>query len=107
YVLLRVFFGGSRNPQMVDRADDELLAIARQELSALLGITAEPVFHRLYRWRNATPQYDVGHLAQVEAIEAALPAGIYVTGSPYRGIGIPDCVHQAQQTAAKVWAETT
>ncbi|HXF61065.1 MAG TPA: protoporphyrinogen oxidase, partial [Caldilineaceae bacterium] len=106
YVLLRIFFGGSRNPQMVDLADDELLAIARQELAALLGIDAKPVFHRLYRWRNATPQYDVGHLAQVEAIEAALPPGLYVTGSPYRGIGIPDCVHQAQQTAAKVWAET-
>ena len=36
---------------------------------------------------------------RVDAIEAALPAGIWVTGSPYRGIGIPDCVHQAQQTA--------
>ncbi|MCC6169983.1 MAG: protoporphyrinogen oxidase [Caldilineaceae bacterium] len=107
HVLLRVFFGGSRNPQMVDRSDEELLAIARRELDALLGIRAEPVFHRLFRWRNATPQYDAGHLQRVAAIEAALPTGIYVTGSPYRGIGIPDCVHQAQGTAGQVWQHLT
>lgn len=107
HVLLRVFFGGSRNPQMVDRADEELLAIVRSELDALLGIRAEPVFHRLFRWRNATPQYDAGHLQRVTAIEAALPTGIYVTGSPYRGIGIPDCVHQAQGTAGQVWQHLT
>jgi oxygen-dependent protoporphyrinogen oxidase len=38
----------------------------------------------------------------VEAIEMALPAGLYVTGSPYRGIGIPDCVHQGRQTAERI-----
>jgi oxygen-dependent protoporphyrinogen oxidase len=103
HVLLRVFVGGSRNPEIVDRPDDELLAIARSELAALMGIDAAPVFHRLYRWRDATPQYDVGHLTRVDAIEAALPAGLYVTGSPYRGIGLPDCVHQAQLTAKQVW----
>lgn len=105
YVLIRVFFGGSRNQEIVERSDEDLFAIARRELHALLGINATPVFHRLFRWRNATPQYDVGHLQRVDAIEAALPAGIFVTGSPYRGIGIPDCVHQAQQTADQLWQQ--
>lgn len=104
HVLLRVFFGGSRNPAIVDRNDDEILAVARAELRALMGINATPVLHRIYRWYNATPQYDVGHLERVAAIEAALPSGLYVTGSPYRGIGIPDCVHQAQQTATQLWS---
>jgi oxygen-dependent protoporphyrinogen oxidase len=102
-VLVRVFFGGSRNQELVERSDEDIYAIARRELDALLGINAEPVFHRIFRWRNATPQYDLGHLDRVAAIEAALPAGIWVTGSPYRGIGIPDCVHQAQETASQVW----
>jgi oxygen-dependent protoporphyrinogen oxidase len=105
HVLLRVFFGGSRNPEMVNRSDEDLIAIARSELRQLLGIDAEPVMHRLYRWRNATPQYDVGHLERVAAIEAALPTGLYVTGSPYRGIGIPDCVHQGQQSAERIWKQ--
>jgi oxygen-dependent protoporphyrinogen oxidase len=105
HVLIRVFFGGSRNPEIMERSDDDLLAIARRELHALMGIDATPVFHRLFRWRNATPQYDVGHLKRVDAIEMALPSGIHVTGSPYRGIGIPDCVHQAQQTADQIWQQ--
>jgi len=105
YALLRVFFGGSRNPEIVDRPDDELLAIARSELKAIMGVDAQPVFHRLYRWHNATAQYDVGHLSRVADIEAAMPPGLLVTGSPYRGIGVPDCVHQGQQTASAVWAQ--
>jgi oxygen-dependent protoporphyrinogen oxidase len=105
HVLLRVFFGGSRNPQMMDLADDRLVSAVRSELKALLGIEAEPLFHRIYRWHRANPQYDVGHLDLVDSIEAALPPHVYVTGSPYRGIGIPDCVHQGQQTAEQVAAD--
>ena len=105
HVLLRVFFGGSRNPRMMDIEDQDLLAIVLDELQALLGIEAKPVFYRIYRWQRANPQYDVGHLERVAAIEEALPAGIHVTGSPYRGIGIPDCVHQGQQTASQVIKE--
>ena len=103
HVLIRVFFGGSRTPEMVDRSDEDLYDIARRELHALMGVTATPVVHRIYRWRNATPQYDVGHLERVAAIEAALPPNVTVTGSPYRGIGIPDCVHQGLETAEQVF----
>ncbi|MBI3959225.1 MAG: protoporphyrinogen oxidase, partial [Chloroflexi bacterium] len=102
YALLRVFFGGSRSPQMMERSDGEIERIVRDELRAILDIDAQPLFHRIFRWQNATPQYDIGHLERVAAIEAALPAGVYITGSPYRGIGIPDCIHQAQQTAENV-----
>lgn len=104
HILLRVFFGGSRSPQSMALDDGALLSTVRQELGALLGIQAEPIFHRIYRWERGNPQYDVGHLERVKAIETALPTGLYVTGSPYRGIGIPDCVHQARQTAEKAVA---
>ena len=97
--LLRVFFGGSRTPEMFDKGDEELEAIVRDELKQLMGIDAEPVFSRIYRWPRANPQYDVNHLERVAAIEGALPPGVFVSGSPYRGIGIPDCVHQGQQAS--------
>lgn len=90
---------------MMDLDDENVLSIVRGELKAILGIESDPVFHRIFRWHRANPQYDVGHLALVDDIEAALPAGLYVTGSPYRGIGLPDCVHQGQQTAARILAE--
>lgn len=98
HVLIRAFFGGSRTPHMMDKKDDELVTLVRRELSEIMGIEATPLFHRIFRYFDANPQYDVGHLQRVSSIESALPERIYVTGSPYRGIGIPDCVHQAQQT---------
>ena len=102
YALLRVFFGGSRSPQMMDVDDEELVDTVREQLQEIMGIKAMPVFHHIYRWFRANPQYDVGHLERVDGIEAALPGGLYVTGSPYRGIGIPDCVRQAKEVAGKV-----
>ena len=50
----------------------------------------------------ANAQYDVEHLKRVEAVERALPLGVLVTGSPYRGVGLPDCVDQSQMTAGQV-----
>ncbi len=105
HILLRVFIGGSRNPHMMAVDDEKLMTTVRQELKAIMDIEAAPVFHRIFRWDRSNPQYDVGHLERVEAIEEALPAGIFVTGSPYRGVGVPDCVHQAQQTAVAVIKE--
>jgi oxygen-dependent protoporphyrinogen oxidase len=99
WTLLRVFFGGYRSPETMHLDDEELHRTVSGELFALLGITAEPAFTRIQRWPSGSPQYDVGHLDRVRAIEAALPEGIVVTGSPYRGVGIPDVINQAWQAA--------
>ena len=98
-ILLRAFFGGSRSPQSMELDDNQLLSMARNELDELLGVDAEPLFHRIYRWWHSNPQYDVGHLECVAAIETALPAGVLVTGSAFRGVGIPDCVKQGRDAA--------
>ena len=102
YGLIRVFFGGSRNPAMMNLSDEELLKTVQQELRTTLQIEAEPLFKRIYRWHQANPQYDVGHLSLVDEIENGLPSGVLVTGSPYRGIALPDCIHQGQLAAEKL-----
>jgi oxygen-dependent protoporphyrinogen oxidase len=100
YALIRVFFGGSA-PHMVASTDPALLATVREELRDILGITAAPVDYRVQRWPQSFPQADVGHLDLVDAIEAALPDGLYVAGSSYRGIGVPDCIRQGRDAATK------
>jgi protoporphyrinogen/coproporphyrinogen III oxidase len=102
YVLLRVFFGGSRSPETMSYDDAKLFAVICQELQAILGIETAPLFHRIYRWHNANPQYDLNHLERIAAIEAALPTGIYVSGSACRGVGLPDCIYQSQQTVNRM-----
>lgn len=101
-VLLRAFFGGARSPQSMALDDVELLATVRAELKDLLQIDAEPLFHRIYRWHDSNAQYDVDHLRRVERIDAALPRGLTVAGSAFRGVGLPDCVHDAQRAVAAV-----
>lgn len=102
HVLMRAFFGGPKTAAALNLADDDLLQRLRVEIQRLLGITAEPVLTTVHRWADGYPQYDVGHTDLVDAIQSALSPGLHVCGSPYRGIGIPDCVHQAQQIAAKI-----
>jgi protoporphyrinogen/coproporphyrinogen III oxidase len=105
YVLMRAFFGGSRSVESMGLDDTELLNMVGQQLRELLGIEAQPLFHRIYRWHRANPQYDVGHLDQIDTAEATLPTGVYITGNAYRGIGVPDCVRQAQELVEKVIIE--
>lgn len=98
YTLLRVFFGGG-DPATATMPEVELVQVVRDELAALLEITAVPLDYRVARWPNAYPQADVGHLARVDKIESLLPQPFYVTGSSYRGLAVPDCIKQARETA--------
>lgn len=102
YSLLRVFFGGSRSPQSMELGDEELVRVVRKEMKDILGIEAAPLFERIYRWHRANPQYDIGHLDRVGEIERNLPDRVVVAGSAYRGVGIPDCVHQAQIAVERI-----
>ncbi|HEX9115960.1 MAG TPA: protoporphyrinogen oxidase, partial [Anaerolineae bacterium] len=104
--LVRCFVGGPGHEELVDLSDDELVALARREMKEIMGLDAQPVISRIFRWRRANPQYDVGHLdrmQQMRSLAAAQP-GLFITGSAYDGVGIPDCVRQGRQCASVVLA---
>jgi oxygen-dependent protoporphyrinogen oxidase len=102
--LVRAFVGGIRRPEMVERDDAALVATARAELARYLGFTAEPILARVDRWREAMPQYEVGHLARIDAIDARVARlpGLALAGNAYRGVGIPDCVRSGEAAADAV-----
>lgn len=103
-VLLRVFVGGSRCPQMAEMDENKLRPRVLGELRALLGITGEPIYSRLARWPNTMPQYHVGHkdlVASIEAQAAELP-NFELAGNAYHGVGIPDCIHGGEQAAKRI-----
>jgi len=101
YALLRVFIGRAGQEAALDGSDEELLQIVRTELERTLGITAEPMFHRLFRWPDSMPQYTMGHPDRLAKIDDGLQQhpGLFIAGSAYRGIGIPDCINSGQQAA--------
>jgi oxygen-dependent protoporphyrinogen oxidase len=101
-VLMRAFAGGARDPDALGRSDAQLAAHSISVLRPLLGITGDPLLTRVYRWPRSSAQHEVGHLARMEAIERSLAAhpGLFLTGSGFRGVGIPDCVADGRRTAA-------
>jgi protoporphyrinogen/coproporphyrinogen III oxidase len=102
-LLLRVFLGGSHDPGVLQIPDEEILRTVRVELHQILGLTAEPLFSRIYRWERSMAQYEVGHLervAEIERLRAGLP-GLALAGNAYRGIGVPDCIKSGVDAAAE------
>ncbi len=102
--LVRGFVGRAGREQAVDLPDEEIAALVRRELHEILNITADPVDARVYRWRRALPQYELGHTERVDRIEARVSdlPGIVLAGSAYRGVGIPDCIESGQRAANAV-----
>ncbi|NBD07704.1 MULTISPECIES: protoporphyrinogen oxidase [Corallococcus] len=96
-VLLTCLMGGTRQPDVVARDEDALVALAREELGTMAGITATPELTEVVRWPRGIPQYTVGHLERLAAMDARLERwpGLHLTGNAYRGVGINDCVREA------------
>jgi oxygen-dependent protoporphyrinogen oxidase len=110
-VLMRAFLGGARDPQALERSDAELIATSLAALRPLLGIAGDPLLTRVYRWDRGNAQHEVGHLARMTAIDRALARhpGLFLTGSGFRGAGIPDCVADGRRVAAQAaeWMKRT
>ena len=108
--LLRGFVGGARDTAALDRSDAELIDAVHRDLAHLLDIEGRPSLARVYRWPRLNPQYEVGHLERLAAIDARLARlpGLRLIGAGFRGVGIPDCVANGRavaKTAARLRVE--
>jgi oxygen-dependent protoporphyrinogen oxidase len=104
--MLRASTGRDGDDRALDMADEELVAAVHAELAPLLGLSAPPSETIVRRWPHSFPQYRVGHLSAVAQLEEAvgrLP-GVVLAGAAYRGLGIPACIAQGQEAAARVTA---
>ena len=102
-VLLRGFLGGGGDPGRLEQSDEELVATARDALTEILDIAGDPLLVRLFRFPRQSPQYEIGHLRRVAAIEERLASipGLFLTGSGFRAIGIPDCIADGRAVAGR------
>jgi oxygen-dependent protoporphyrinogen oxidase len=104
--IVRCFLGGARDEEILDSSEDQILQIVRSELRQIIGLAAEPLFTRVYKWKAAMAQYAVGHLERLQRIEALRQklSGLALAGNGFSGIGVPDCVRSGAEAAAKVLA---
>ncbi len=103
-VLLRSFVGGALQPQLCELDDAAVEQLVTDELRALLGVRGPPDFMRIMRYHRAMPQYHLGHLERVTAIEKRVEThrGLALAGNAYRGVGIPDCIHSGECGAERI-----
>jgi oxygen-dependent protoporphyrinogen oxidase len=106
-VVLRTFIGGALQPELLEQSDETLTAMALAELRDILGVRGRPEFTHVARHHRAMPQYHVGHLQRVAAIErlAAQHPRLALAGNAFRGVGLPDCIHSGEEAAERVWAQ--
>ncbi len=100
--VVRCYVGGVGDEDVLEASDDDLVDACARHLAAVVDLPTRPQVSAVVRWMRAMPQYEVGHGERVRAIREHLPEGVFVVGSAYDGVGIPDCVRAADDTAQQV-----
>jgi protoporphyrinogen/coproporphyrinogen III oxidase len=102
--LLRASVGRIDDRRGMDLDDEELARRVDAEVRWMAGIGRPAVEHRVVRWQDALPQYDVGHLERAARIHAAVGdvPGLHLGGAALDGVGLPARVRDAHRLAAEV-----
>ena len=107
YVVLRSYIGRVGDEAIVELSDREIEQNVIADLQQTLQVKGKPLTTIVTRWKNAMPQYTVGHTARIaqasEQLQQQFP-NVHLAGSSFRGISIPECVAQGQAIAAQLVA---
>lgn len=107
HYLFRLSAGRVGEHRIGSVSDEELVAAMLEELRAVTGLTGSPLQAQVYRWPDALPQLEVGHLEKIAAVRRALARipGIQLAGAAYDGLGISSCVAAGRRSAEALIAE--
>jgi oxygen-dependent protoporphyrinogen oxidase len=102
--IVRVFMGGALNPEVAAMDPEQQKQVALEEIRELLDIKGEPRFSLAASHRGAMAQYHVGHLDRVARIRelAKQHPTLALVGNGFDGVGIPDCVRNANEGVARL-----
>ncbi len=104
--VIRTFFGGGSAERLRHVADREVAAAALAELQVILGPLPAPASEltTVRRWPRSLPQYGVGHLDRMVALEQKVAAlgSLALLGNGYHGVGVPDLIRDARAAARKL-----
>ncbi|HLR65778.1 protoporphyrinogen oxidase [Virgibacillus alimentarius] len=106
-VLLRCYVGKPNDQEIVGFSDEQITNIVLKDLKKTLKIKGEPAFTVVTRWKNVMPQYTVGHTERIAKVRQEMSEqlpGVFLAGSSYEGVGIPDCITQGEQAVENVLA---
>ena len=106
-ILLTAFLGGSGDREIKSLRDDEIVAIAHNDLQRVLGVDEAPLVIAGFRWDKAIPQLSLGHAERLSTIAAGMTKLPQMTliGNYFTGPSVSDCIagaHAAAETIASI-----
>jgi oxygen-dependent protoporphyrinogen oxidase len=107
YHLLLNFIGGSLDTAIANLSEAEIVQAVHQDLQKTLlkpDTKVEPKVLAVHLWQRAIPQYELGHLGRLAAIDQDLAAhpGLFVSANYIGGVALGDCVKRSFGTAERV-----
>ncbi|UXU65089.1 protoporphyrinogen oxidase [Staphylococcus agnetis] len=104
-VLIRAYIGKPGDDIVKTHSDEELVAIAKKDLSQMMTFYDEPDFTIVNKMLDASPQYHVGHIHQIKQIQEHVYKNyphLQITGASFEAVGLPDCIQQAQDAVQRL-----
>ncbi|MBA8771474.1 protoporphyrinogen oxidase [Staphylococcus coagulans] len=104
-VLIRAYIGKPGDNIVNEKSDEELVAIAKKDLSQMMTFYGEPDFTIVNKMPYASPQYHVGHIGKIKEIQQHIYENyphLQITGAPFEAVGLPDCIQQAKDVVSKL-----
>ena len=101
--LVTVVLGGMSKPEAISFSDKEVEALVRAELGTRFNVH-DPELLSIVRWTHAIPQYEVGHLeivAAMERFEQQNP-GLLFVGADRGGVGVGDRIRVVESVLGSV-----
>ena len=104
-VLLRAYVGKPGDTVVDDHTDEEIVNIARRDLSKMMTFKGDPDFTIVNRLPKSMPQYHIGHMTQIRNIQNHVKRqynGLRITGAPFEAVGLPDCIQQGKNAVEEL-----
>jgi len=97
--------GGARRNEIIELGEDKLGELSHDNLASIMKIGDRPVFEKVIIWRNAIPQYTLGHRSRLRLLENRLHqfVNIHLAGNAYTGIGLNDTIKRSYQISEKIY----
>ncbi|KAK9147178.1 hypothetical protein Sjap_007081 [Stephania japonica] len=108
-VLLLNFIGGATNVGILNKTDGELVEAVDRDLRKMLikRNAKDPMALGVRVWPQAIPQFLVGHLDLLDAVQSGLRenglGGLFLRGNYVSGVALGRCVEGAYESAAEVY----
>lgn len=105
HVLLSCYLKSKKDTENGAIAESEHLHSATEYIAkALNSAGAKPIFHTMYHYSNAMPQYSIDHGHQVTLLQPNLRQlpGLFLVGSYLQGLSLDSCIREANNAGDEV-----